>query len=81
MWHSLCTLFQSAIGGTVVGYVDDPKANSEILVSGGWLRTGDVCYIDEQGFLFVVDRVKEMIKYKGYQVIINLCYTHFEYLR
>lgn len=50
------------------GYVDDPKANSETLVSGGWLRTGDVCYIDEQGFLFVVDRVKEMIKYKGYQV-------------
>ncbi|KAH6781795.1 AMP-dependent synthetase and ligase family protein [Perilla frutescens var. frutescens] len=56
-------------GATVMkGYVDDPKANSESMVSGGWLRTGDVCYINEEGFLFVVDRVKEMIKYKGYQV-------------
>ncbi|KAL7135904.1 hypothetical protein ABFS83_11G129500 [Erythranthe nasuta] len=56
-------------GPTVMkGYVDDTKANSETLVSGEWLRTGDVCYIDEEGFLFVVDRLKELIKYKGYQV-------------
>nr|QTO31276.1 4-coumarate-CoA ligase [Ocimum kilimandscharicum] len=60
-------------GPTIMkGYADDNKANSEALVSGGWLRTGDVCYIDEKGFLFVVDRMKEMIKYKGYQVI-NTC--------
>ncbi|KAK4483206.1 hypothetical protein RD792_010386, partial [Penstemon davidsonii] len=56
-------------GPTVMkGYVDDPKGNSETLVSDGWLRTGDICYIDEEGFLFVVDRLKELIKYKGYQV-------------
>ncbi|KAI3463087.1 hypothetical protein Pfo_019750 [Paulownia fortunei] len=56
-------------GPTVMkGYVDDPKVNSETLVSDEWLRTGDVCYIDNEGFLFVVDRVKELIKYKGYQV-------------
>ncbi|GFP94069.1 4-coumarate--coa ligase-like 9 [Phtheirospermum japonicum] len=56
-------------GPTIMkGYVDDDKANYETLVSGGWLRMGDICYIDDEGFLFVVDRVKELIKYKGYQV-------------
>ncbi|KAK6153144.1 hypothetical protein DH2020_012783 [Rehmannia glutinosa] len=56
-------------GPTVMkGYVGDPKMNSESFVSDGWLRTGDICYIDDEGFLFVVDRVKELIKYKGYQV-------------
>ncbi|KAK6128277.1 hypothetical protein DH2020_037975 [Rehmannia glutinosa] len=56
-------------GPTVMkGYVGDPKMNSRILRVDGWLRTGDICYIDDEGFLFVVDRVKELIKYKGYQV-------------
>ncbi|XWS40615.1 hypothetical protein CRYUN_Cryun17cG0011000 [Craigia yunnanensis] len=50
------------------GYAADPEANSATLVSDGWLRTGDLCYIDEEGFMFVVDRLKELIKYKGYQV-------------
>ncbi len=34
----------------------------------GWLRTGDIGRIDERGYLYVVDRLKELIKYKGYQV-------------
>ncbi|XP_019185554.1 PREDICTED: 4-coumarate--CoA ligase-like 9 isoform X3 [Ipomoea nil] len=61
-------------GPTVMrGYVGDTKATAETLVKaagggGWWLRTGDICYFDENGFLFVVDRLKELIKYKGYQV-------------
>ncbi|XP_057949529.1 4-coumarate--CoA ligase-like 9 isoform X2 [Malania oleifera] len=50
------------------GYVDDQEATAAILDSEGWLRTGDICYIDNEGFLFFVDRMKELIKYKGYQV-------------
>ncbi|KAL1833706.1 hypothetical protein ACET3Z_003357 [Daucus carota] len=50
------------------GYIGNAQATSEMLVGDGWLRTGDLCYIDDDGFLFVVDRLKELIKYKGYQV-------------
>ncbi|XP_058765325.1 4-coumarate--CoA ligase-like 9 [Vicia villosa] len=49
------------------GYVDDPVATAVTFVDG-WLRTGDICYFDNEGFVYVVDRLKELIKYKGYQV-------------
>ncbi|XVE94446.1 hypothetical protein REPUB_Repub02eG0009200 [Reevesia pubescens] len=50
------------------GYFSNPEATTSTLDSQGWLKTGDLCYIDEDGFIFVVDRLKELIKYKGYQV-------------
>ncbi|KAK3014198.1 hypothetical protein RJ639_008943 [Escallonia herrerae] len=50
------------------GYVDDEEATATSVDSEGWLRTGDLCYFDNQGLLFVVDRIKDLIKYKGYQV-------------
>lgn len=50
------------------GYFNNHEATTSTLTSDGWLKTGDVCYFDEDGFLFVVDRLKELIKYKGYQV-------------
>jgi long-subunit acyl-CoA synthetase (AMP-forming) len=39
------------------------------LDSEGWLKTGDLCFFDSEGFLYIVDRLKELIKYKAYQVI------------
>ncbi|KAG2321103.1 hypothetical protein Bca52824_014316 [Brassica carinata] len=50
------------------GYFKNKEATNETINSEGWLKTGDLCYIDEDGFVFVVDRLKELIKYKGYQV-------------
>ncbi|XP_016466127.1 putative CoA ligase CCL5 [Nicotiana tabacum] len=56
-------------GPTIMkGYFSNEEATASTLDSEGWLRTGDLCYIDEDGFIFVVDRLKELIKYKGYQV-------------
>jgi acyl-CoA synthetase (AMP-forming)/AMP-acid ligase II len=50
------------------GYLNNPAATAETLVEDDWLRTGDIARIDENGFTFIVDRLKELIKYKGYQV-------------
>ncbi|TXG51307.1 hypothetical protein EZV62_023831 [Acer yangbiense] len=56
-------------GPTIMkGYVGNEKATAETLDSEGWLKTGDLCYFDSEGFLFIVDRLKELIKYKAYQV-------------
>lgn len=52
----------------MAGYLDNPAATADTLVEGGWLRTGDIVRIDEAGNFWVVDRLKELIKYKGYQV-------------
>ncbi|CAI5508155.1 unnamed protein product, partial [Closterium sp. Naga37s-1] len=49
-----------------VAYVDG--ATSATITPDGWLRTGDVAYVDKMGEIFVVDRVKELIKVKGFQV-------------
>ncbi|OJD09730.1 hypothetical protein AJ78_08958 [Emergomyces pasteurianus Ep9510] len=51
-----------------LGYLNNPKATAECLSSDGWFRTGDVGHQDEHGNLYITDRVKELIKYKGFQV-------------
>jgi acyl-CoA synthetase (AMP-forming)/AMP-acid ligase II len=43
------------------GYLNRPEENEKTLIDGGWLRTGDVGYLDEDGYLFLVDRAKDMI--------------------
>jgi acyl-CoA synthetase (AMP-forming)/AMP-acid ligase II len=50
------------------GYLDDPEATAATIDADGWLHTGDVGRADEDGYVVLVDRVKELIKYKGYQV-------------
>ena len=50
------------------GYLNNPQATAETITQDGWLRTGDIARIDADGYLFIVDRLKELIKYKGFQV-------------
>ncbi|WP_328725579.1 4-coumarate--CoA ligase family protein [Streptomyces sp. NBC_00259] len=50
------------------GYLGRPEATADMIDADGWVHTGDIGRVDEDGWLFVVDRVKELIKYKGFQV-------------
>ncbi|PAN46406.1 hypothetical protein PAHAL_9G183500 [Panicum hallii] len=52
----------------MLGYVGGNETRISAFDSDGWLKTGDLCYFDEDGFLYVVDRLKDLIKYKAYQV-------------
>jgi acyl-CoA synthetase (AMP-forming)/AMP-acid ligase II len=56
-------------GRTVMkGYLNRPDANAVTLFADGWMRTGDIAYFDAAGYLYVVDRAKELIKYNAYQI-------------
>lgn len=52
----------------MMGYLNNPDANSSVFTEDRFLCSGDIGYVDDDGFVFVVDRVKELIKYKGHQV-------------
>ncbi len=63
----------------MAGYWNKPDATEEVFVDG-WLRTGDVATIDEDGFIFIVDRLKDMIAVGGFKVfpsqVEDILYQH-----
>ncbi|OWF49894.1 probable 4-coumarate--CoA ligase 1 [Mizuhopecten yessoensis] len=50
------------------GYLNNMAATRETITTDGWIKTGDIGYYDKDGHYFVVDRLKDIIKYKGYQI-------------
>lgn len=48
--------------------MNNAKATAESITSDGWFHSGDTGYYDKEGHFYIVDRLKELIKYKGFQV-------------
>jgi 4-coumarate--CoA ligase len=60
-------------GATVMkGYYRDEEATRKAFTTDGWFLTGDLAYYDEEEFFFIVGRLKDLIKYKGFQVISTI---------
>ena len=51
-----------------VGYLNDPEATARVLTPDGWLKTGDIAVVDEDGHIFMVDRAKDLIIVSGFNV-------------
>jgi len=49
-------------------YLKNPEATANTIDPEGWLHTGDIAHFDKGGWLYITDRCKELIKYKGFQV-------------
>ena len=71
-------------GQNTVGYWGQPALTAETLIEGGWLRTGDAAYLDDEGYVYMHDRMKDMVVSGGENVypaeVENVLYAHPEVL-
>ncbi|XP_071573786.1 luciferin 4-monooxygenase-like [Temnothorax nylanderi] len=66
--------------GIMTGYYKNPEATKSTVDEEGWLHSGDIGYFDNDGELFIVDRIKDLIKYRAYQIspteVVNVLTSH-----
>jgi acyl-CoA synthetase (AMP-forming)/AMP-acid ligase II len=67
----------NSLSQVMKGYLNRPTETAEIIDSEGWIHTGDLGYYDEDGHFYVMDRLKDLIKVKCYQVGGH---SHLQYL-
>lgn len=69
----------------VLGYYKQEDETAQTIDKNGWLHTGDIGLIDDDDNVFIVDRIKELIKYKGFQVsyscVICTIWTYASFLK
>jgi acyl-CoA synthetase (AMP-forming)/AMP-acid ligase II len=63
--HCEVCLFGSHV---MTGYLNNSEATKNTIDKDGWFHTGDIGYADADGYFYIVDKIKELIEYKGYQV-------------
>ncbi|XP_071639666.1 luciferin 4-monooxygenase-like [Temnothorax longispinosus] len=66
--------------GIMTGYYKNPEATKSTVDEKGWLHSGDIGYFDDDGELFIMDRIKDLIKYRAYQIspteVVNVLTSH-----
>jgi hypothetical protein len=61
-----CPEYKHLLTSSYSGYKDNEEGTRESMHGPDWYKTGDIGYLDDKGYLIIVDRLKDVIKYKGY---------------
>lgn len=80
--YCFCSSFDHKVTNLfwISGYLNNSDATSETIDKDGWLHTGDIAYFDEDAYLYIVDRLKDVIKFKGFQVVTSILVFSFSCL-
>jgi acyl-CoA synthetase (AMP-forming)/AMP-acid ligase II len=67
VYFALSRIRSNPVALNLQGYLNNPEATKDAITTDKWFKTGDIAIRDKDGFYYIVDRRKELIKYKGFQ--------------